>query len=411
MILKALLSPKPPSAQPASLPPAAKPASVPPKPVVTRPKPASASSKPSNASSKPASQGGSTFHADTFKKATKQLLDISGTSLGNALKRQGPLLKPRIGVNYTDIGRAEYGMPSGQNEAELRAQVATDLDRLRQQGITDVRIWALGYNGTGDLASNPDFAALRVRIILEEAAARGMIVTVDFMDLQRTGSEDTQDLMRYDPETRTDIPIGAYLDKVMAKVLAEVGRSNSNPPINFQNVLWSLGNEPAGPNNPQAFAQWYGQHVATLRGLMPQGSRVVAELIPGSCASDTTAMEMLAASVDVISIHLYPDSLNPPLTPENADAHIEYQRLLAWKAAGRGKPVSIGEFSLAPSNDRGQRMQAWLERFERDGIIDVKLWQFLKNEPGHLDGHSLQLGTSDDILQSLLADGWLVPPS
>lgn len=293
-----------------------------------------------------------------------------------------------VGTNYTDIGTEGYGMPT--DEAGLREAVADDFNRLQAMGVTDVRVWAMGYLDSGQgLSNDPHFARMRLQIVLEEAARRGMNVTIDVRDLQRGGGSPDSQVTHGSAEEYQ-----ALLDSVIGPAVRGAIASGAN----LSNMSFSIGNEPAGPADPSAFADWYVERANLLRGTLRDAGlsrpKISAELIPGSVGKppDVAAMRRIIAASDSVSIHFY-----APGEPDPANE--EYQMLRLWQqeTARARKPFVVGEFGVdAGVPDRDGVVMRWIAQMQADGIAGLRLWQFGKDETtaGHMDDRSLQgIGT------------------
>ena len=311
---------------------------------------------------------------------------------GRVTPRQGV----NLGSNYTDLGVNDDGSLPGDIET-IRANAAADLDRLQAAGITDVRVWVRPID-------NPELAAARIAAIAELARARGMTVTVDLLDMHRENATDPGAHQR--PE----------LEERLTALLEQVVRPNAR----HQNIIWSVGNEPAsGANQPGFdpaenlnFANWLAGWNNQLANLVGR-NRVALELTPTAVGMppDPAAMRVLVASAGRVNIHFYPNP-DPSVPVADQVAGEEFQALLAWRdAASRaGKRFSVGEFGVVNGDGfggfalegeaRAAVLDAWLQAFAAEGITNVRLWQLLKNEAGHVDGWSF-----DDTPDLSQADG------
>jgi len=321
-------------------------------------------------------------------------VELSGVPPVAARPLQQQARSLEIGTNYTDIGTDTYGLST--DPVELRREIAEDLQHLASMGITDVRVWAMGYLDSGQgLAGNPDFARMRLQLILEEASRLGMHVTVDVMDLQRpTGTlHDEAGNVIPQPDTQAlDSASAEHYRAVLESVVTPAVRAAREAGANLSNITFSVGNEPAGPNDPGAFADWFVARAGDLRGALRAAGlsqpTIVAELIPFSVGDppDAAAMAEIVRAVDAVSVHFYAPG---PVDPDNP----EYSALLQWAGAAGRKPFTVGEFGAMPGvADRDNVLMGWLRQMETDGIGGVRLWQFGKNEntAGHTDDRSLQ---------------------
>jgi hypothetical protein len=334
-----------------------------------------------------------------------------------------------VAGNYTDLGRANDGgmMPHPiHDEAAFRDAVNQDLDRLREMGVDNVRVWA------ADFPHNPlgnDHAALaaRVRIIAEEAAKRGMTVTVDLFD----GANIPKDVNTYRGQD-------AELD---ARIQTIVGQN-----AGASNIVWSVGNEIGDPANPAAFADWYTQKANLIRqtvaanGGDTQRPLISLQVTPGALGHPThgwgdarAAMERVVAASDIISPHFYPTGMPGQLPWENHELEggsqgtfpqMDYDSLKVWVelANAAGKPVTVGEFSVPrdtlETRDLSEQQytdmtEAWLRELKGLGIDQVSFWQLAKDDVGHVDPASVDLvvgdnaGDSKMLLERLRGGGWL----
>ena len=307
-----------------------------------------------------------------------------------------------IAGNYTDLGRGPGGMPDPADPA-MRQNVAQDLDRLKQQGVQTVRVWA-----------NPPYAfqdadvqkmADRVKIIADEAGKRGMRVTVDLID-----SSGCKDVREYQP----DHDFGRQLQARISTVVAQNRGA--------KNVDWSIGNEIGDFNNPAAFAGFYEQTAAKIRAAGGPGQKIVTELTPGAVGHPMIdpramdAMRRIVAASDVVGIHFY-----PPTGPQNYPGP-DLNSLQAWNqlAKAANKPLVIGEFSVDRTQEPAKSLgvdgyvnmnREWLQTFHDMGIQQVQFWQFLKDEGGHTDPVAVDYNRHSDFTNGLLDmmrnEGWL----
>ncbi|MBN2359116.1 MAG: cellulase family glycosylhydrolase [Deltaproteobacteria bacterium] len=353
---------------------------------------------------------GETPPASTAKPAAPAPATTAPTTTAPA-SGTGQFLKPDgsvhnfIGGNYTDLGRLDNGtMPdptTPEGAAAMRAAVAADLDRLQGEQVDEVRIWAGNVPGGESVGGleNPEAMAARVKIIAEEAARRDMTVTVDLFDGNCVGGKDVNNYRA--------------MDDTYNKVIDTVVGKNRDA----DNIQWSLGNEIGDYNNPEAFANWYVEKANLIRQAGGPGTKVVTEFTPGSAINHprgigydrwaACASKIINAS-DIVGIHFYPKH-----GPDSMDAgdQLEYETLCAWNdlAQKAGKPFVVGEFNV--SSEQGgrseQSIQQWLQRFEEMGVDHVSLWQFLKNEGGHIDEESFDSLRNRSYLDLLHRNGWL----
>lgn len=310
-----------------------------------------------------------------------------------------------VGGNYTDLGRLDDGnMPdpaTAEGAQAIRNAAAADLDRLRGQGVDEVRIWAGNVPAGGQVGDleNPQAMAARVRIIAEEAAKRGMTVTVDLFDGNCVGDKNVDKYRAMDPK----------YDEIVRTV---VGGNRD-----LKNIQWSVGNEIGDPNNPQRFADWYVEKANLIHQVGGPGSKVITEFTPGSAINhpryigndpwEQAARKIIGAS-DIVGIHFYPKT--GPGNLDTAD-QLEYETFSRWNDLARqaGKPFVVGEFNV--SSEKGGRssesIQQWLQRFDEMGADHVSLWQFMKNEAGHIDEESFDSLRGRDFIDQLRRDGWL----
>jgi hypothetical protein len=353
----------------------------------------------------------------------------SGAPVGN-----GRLLTPDgrpqqfVAGNYTDLGRANSGqMPHPIHEADaFRAAVVQDLDRLKEMGVDNVRIWA------ADFPENPlgnDNAALaaRVRIIAEEAARRGMSVTADLFD----GATMGKDVNAY----------RAREEELNARIQTIVGAN-----AGASNIVWSVGNEIGDPNNPSGFADWYIQKAQQIRDTVRANGGdanrplISLQVTPGALGHPThgwgdarPAMERVVAASDIISPHFYPTGMPGQLPWENKNLdgssqgtfpEMDYDSLKVWVelAQAAGKPVTAGEFSIPRDTQATQALseqeyaamtEAWMHELKNLGLQQVSFWQLAKDDVGHVDPASVDLivgrnaGGSRTLIDRLRENGWL----
>ncbi len=288
-----------------------------------------------------------------------------------------------IGANYTDLGRTDAGMPDPYSEG-FRQQVRQDLDRLRSEGVDNVRVWA---SPGGVTLSGPEAMAQRVKVIGEEAQARGMTVVVDLID--SAGSSGMQEYLH-----------GAPAQELEARMGPVVSASR-----HLNNISWSIGNELKAPDEPIAFANWYAaqaQKIRSISGNPNQG--IVAELTPGAVGHPTRgwaqarrAMEIIAGASDGgLNIHFYPTDYKdrlPGALPNGTDPAADWESFQVWKqvADQTGRSMRVGEFSIPFDGTSARGMdylnltEHWLSELRNLGISGVRFWQLTKDEGGHLD--------------------------
>jgi len=332
-----------------------------------------------------------------------------------------------VAGNYTDLGRANSGqMPHPiHDEGAFRAAVNQDLDRLREMGVDNVRVWA------ADFPENPlgnDNAALaaRVRIISEEAAKRGMTVTVDLFD----GATMDKDVNAY---RGRDAELNARIQTIVG---ANAGASN---------IVWSVGNEIGDPNNPSGFADWYVEKANMIRDTVrahggdANRPLISLQVTPGALGHPThgwgnarAAMERVVAASDVISPHFYPTAMPGQLPWENRRVdgssqgtfpQMDYDSLKVWAeiAKAQGKPVTAGEFSIPrdtqATKDLSEQQyaeltEAWMNELKNLGLQQVSFWQLAKDDVGHVDPASVDFvvgdnsGDSHTLIDRLRGHGW-----
>lgn len=293
-----------------------------------------------------------------------------------------------IGGNYTDLGLVGSG-----NRAFSASQAAADLDRLAAKGVTHVRIWATDLPEGGLVNENSpagrQAAADRVGVIAGLAAARGMEITVDL----------------WNP--------GQGLAKLQAKeaqfnqLVSTIVGGNAQ----HENIIWSPGNEIGDPADPAAFAVWFTQKATLIRQTAGPGTRISAELVPGSTnhpwasLAYAAAARSIVAAADLVSVHLYPS-----LPPAQSADDWEWRSVQLWieYAQAAGKPFIIGEFGMHVNVRTNDAYQQWLLRFETLGVQNVSLWQFMKVGVGHLDPYSNDLVLpGQDMSGFLQTNGWL----
>ncbi|MCB9649547.1 MAG: hypothetical protein H6730_23540 [Deltaproteobacteria bacterium] len=299
-----------------------------------------------------------------------------------------------VGGNYTDIGVGFSGMPT--NFTTMRTNIQNDLNRLQAAGVRDLRIWAdPPYVGM----TVPNMAT-RVNIVAQEAAARGMRVLVPLFDAHRGSPSD--------PDTHLRPGVDTMLRDRFSRIVW--------PNRGHTNIVWSLGNEVAGPNDPVAFANWYRSRVNEMRGYMGAGQKVVAELVPGSAnhfegplsTQAHQAANIIVGASDLVSVHYYP----PHDVSQGED--LEFRSLRVWLGKAGVTKFIVGEIGVCQSlsaSARYTRLTQWLEHLESYGVRDALIWQLMKDDTNHLDPCSFDtiLSNHVDISGQLINDGWLVP--
>jgi hypothetical protein len=328
-----------------------------------------------------------------------------------------PAANGMVGSNYVDLGKNQDGVmidpmaaetPEAQQAAidAMRTEIHNDLDRLQQDGIDTVRVFAQPPGGYSE--ADPEYfdkVTLRLQLVADEAQKMDppMRVTVDLLDSHNAGGMAVYDQKEWGPQ------LDALTQNVVPNLKA------------FNNVDWSIGNEIKAPDQQKDFGTWYVNKADALHKVMGDGQRIIAELTPGAVnhpgfppeqnpeAQNQTAyqayqtMKQIAGASDVVSIHFYPPTAEQFL-PDGIDnmnirPQLDWQSLQAWQqAAGEvpNKPrFEIGEFSI-PRDDYLQReiqqglahtpeeynaiAQGWMERFEGMGVEKVSFWQYAKDE-------------------------------
>lgn len=280
--------------------------------------------------------------------------------------------------NYTDLGM--------QNGWWNEAAAAHDLARLKAVGVTNVRVWAPAAGIDGNAA---DAMANRVDALARLAAAQGMTLTVDLYD------------------GATNQRLQNYLDAeplIRNRIQTIVGRNAGH-----SNIIWSLGNEMQAPDRPREFGDWYAKMVGEMRRA---GARAVsAELVPGAAGNVPSnpdvayAMQRIASSVDVVSIHMYPNAPIEAVGPYGES----YGLFRTWLDLGNrlGRTVYVGEFGLEGHAHSPQNLDHWLRHLQDLGVNKVFLWQFMKDEAGHVDGLSFDSLRGRSWEGDLRAAGWI----
>jgi hypothetical protein len=328
--------------------------------------------------------------------------------------RDGMLLAPDgkvesfLGANYTDIGLAHIQDPTSP---AFREAVGADLDRLKAQGMHTVRVWAAPPNIYPD--GDTTRMAQRVDVIAQEAAKRGMNITVDLVD-----SFGKKSVSEY-----REGELGVQLDQ---RIPGVVGANKHHP-----NIDWSVGNEIGDPHRPMEFAQWYTEQVGRIRAHAGQGQRIITEMTPGAVGHPDhgwpeahAAMKKIVEVSDVIGIHFYPVGAPGALSGPRQDGTwpaADWDSIRRWAdlAKKAKKPFVIGEFSIprdAEAISREEYIQqtnAWLKELRDIGTAQVRFWQFLKaREGGHTDPAAVDFHHPDTqpLLDSLHHHGWFAPP-
>ncbi|MHB8876440.1 MAG: cellulase family glycosylhydrolase [Myxococcaceae bacterium] len=270
-----------------------------------------------------------------------------------------------IGGNYTDLGMLEG--------VWVPAEATADLQRLRDVGVDEVRIWASNRPGLDNL----QLRGQRVDHIAIEAAKRGMTISVDLFDGATVGGLSVVNYRAMDAE--------------YAQIVDHVVKPNGH----HRNIQWSVGNEVADPWKPAEFADWYAEKAAQIRAAGGPMTQIIAELLPGSVnhpwanpVYEAAAKKVIAAS-DVVAVHYYPPNVATPAD----DGTIEHQSIYKWNELCRAvnRPFVIGEFNLHESYSSDAKLRAWVQHFYDLGVDHVSFWQFLKNEGGHVDPWSFDL--------------------
>lgn len=316
-----------------------------------------------------------------------------------------------VAGNYTDLGRANDGhMPDPLTDpAGFRAAVEQDLNRLQGMSVDNVRIWGADFP-ENPLGNNLDALSARVRIISEEAARRGMTVTVDLFD-GATMNKNVNDYRGRDAE-------------INARIQTIVGQN-----AKANNIYWSVGNEIGDPANPSGFADWYTEKADLIRqtvranGGDTNRQLISMQMTPGALGHPThgwggaeAAMRRVVAASDIISPHFYPTGMPGQLPWENKRPdgssqgtypQMDYDSLKVWARLAKesGKPVTVGEFSVPRDTQATQGLseqeyanmtEAWMRELRNEGIQQVSFWQFAKDEGGHVDPASVDFVVGDN---------------
>jgi len=288
-----------------------------------------------------------------------------------------PFINPETGQvhnfvagNYTDLG-VDGGGNMSSNENTLRSNAATELNRLRDVGVTNVRVWPFAHH-----SGNFDKMANRVAWLADEAAQRNMTLTVDLFDSSGNNS--------YANITANSDRIDDMINNVIA------------PNANKSNIYWSLGNEIGGWEDPLAFAAFYEQKVAAMRAA--GALHISFHPVPGSLNhnwggnnnTEQAARRCIQASDDV-SPHFYAVGA---VSNESAANGGEFNSLQQYINIAHElcKPTIIGEFGITGFCNEGYSQRTpgnvtgWLQYFNNDLKVDqVSFWQFMKETVGHLD--------------------------
>lgn len=269
-----------------------------------------------------------------------------------------------VAANYTDLGVNSNGsMPT--DKFQLQANASEDLTRLKNLGVTNVRVWAnIGYNET-----DYTMQANRIKWLAEIALSKQITLTVDLID--SSGRQRLSDIQGRD----------AHINNVINTVIVQNANKNY--------LYWSLGNEIGGYDNPLGFAAYYESKVALMR--QKGAMHISFQPVPGSLEhrwnGDTreAAIRVINASDDV-SPHFY--ALKTPQTEAGSTNALEFSSMQQWIALAHDlcKPAIIGEFSIDLPFRTDANVTAWLNYFRDTLKVDmVSFWQFTKNEGGHVD--------------------------
>ncbi len=307
-------------------------------------------------------------------------VDASGQGASFVNPETGQLHKFVAG-NYTDLGVDNNGNMSN-TESTVRSHAGSALDKLKNVGVTNVRVWPFRHN-----ENDYNKMANRVSWLASEAAQRDMTLVVDLFDSSSQNS--------YGHITENE----ARIDNMINVVIAQ----NANK----SNIYWSLGNEIGGYENPLAFATFYENKVAAMRSA--GALHISFHPVPGSLNHDWTGVSKVAAerciaASDDVSPHFYAKGA---VSNEGSVNGLELGSLQQLIEIGHNlcKPVIIGEFGIKADCDPphtcnngctenySQRTAAnisgWLNYFENTLKVDqVSFWQFKKETLGHLDAES-----------------------
>ncbi len=302
-----------------------------------------------------------------------------------------------VAANYTDLGVNFEGQMTS-SESTLRSRAGAELNRLRDAGITNVRVWPFLHHG-----DNLTRMANRVAWLADEAARRDMTITVDLFD--SSGNN-------------TYANIKANESKIDSRISGII-----RPNANKRNIYWSLGNEIGGHENPLAFATFYEQKVAAMRdaGAM----HISFHPVPGSLEhrwgsnndTEKAARRCIKVSDDV-SPHFYAVG---SVSNESSANWTEFNSLQQYINIAHElcKPTIIGEFGITGncgenySQRTDNNVKGWLNYFDNTLKVDqVSFWQFMKNTLGHLDdqcfasvsGSCIGNGTHQDAMSGYLND-------
>lgn len=283
-----------------------------------------------------------------------------------------PFINPVTGAlhkfvagNYTDLGvNPDGSMPTDRTALEWNA--TQDLNRLRDLGVTNVRIWAhLGY-----ASNNYGAMANRVNWLAELARQRGMTLTVDLFD--SSGNNTLQNLRNNE----------AQINNMVSYVVG--GNANKSY------IYWSLGNEIGDPWYPLDFADFY---VAKVQLMRQSGAlRISLQPVPGSLnhnwgGTTTQAATRVINASDDVSVHFYAAGA---VGNEGNVNGLELGSTQQWMNLAHSlcKPAVIGEFGITDLAQRtDQNVSDWLYYFRENLKVDqVSFWQLTKDEAGHVDG-------------------------
>ncbi|MCO7224737.1 cellulase family glycosylhydrolase [Pleionea sp. CnH1-48] len=284
-----------------------------------------------------------------------------GKSFNNPINNS---LHKFVAANYTDLGvNADGSMPSDQTT--LVNNASADLERLKNLGVTNVRVWAfMGYD-THEYSKMSN----RVNWLANLARSKGITLTVDLFDA--SGETTLQTLLNHND----------HINNMINYVIG--GNANKNY------IYWSLGNEVKGHTDPLAFASYYKDKTDMMR--QKGALHISFHPVPGSLehlwngVTREAAKQVIDASDD-ISVHFYAAGARANEMSVNG---LEFGSTIQWinLAHERCKPAIIGEFGISNLSQRTDaNVTDWLNYFRENLKVDqVSFWQFTKDEAGHVD--------------------------
>ncbi len=300
--------------------------------------------------------------------------------------------------------------------ATHRAALAQTLDAVRADGLTVVRVWALGERPDTAQPWTRDYAFrlgedgwveasfVHLDRVLAAARERGLRVVVVLANRW----SDYGGFPRYlrwagalpeatDARELNELELGRFYDCARcdelyrAHVSRIVGRVNTVTGVAYREdptiLAWELANEvTALPRDRDALVRWVSESARFVRSLDAR-HLVSAGHIGYARQSDrdTWLAVQRLAEIDYADSHAYPQHSGRIHTLAQLRSYVDDRAQLAHHVAR--KPLVWGEFGFH-ARQRLAWFDAFLERSHRDGVDGALVWHYAPRE-AHPDEHAI----------------------